>query len=810
MAKYQLKTFKDLVDAIMEQLKLQSTDVVSRNRIKRNVNFVYLNEVVPYKRWTWMRNSIDIQHQAYINTGTASVTSGSQTVTLSSALGFSRKGFSFSVEGSNEIYRIQSHVANSAVLQLEIPYAGSTLATARFRIWSEAVPLPSDCQEVVEVRRDTSVRPLDAMSLQEIRRIQTIRPKAEGYPGYYTVTDFRTPSAYETISGLPAVSTRQSDGLTKTVVFASSLGATGSTLLLPGDRIEITNAGEKTYNGEWKVAAVSTTNTANDTITFTGLLPLQEVSTADPSVVVKIEASESDARYREMLIYPSISNLRVNLHVDYSRSIEPMVNDDDEPKMPIEDRVILFYGGLAWSWNRERNPEEFSNAFQLFQRKLDRMAGKTEDQPEKPLLAMSLEYLRTKRSNTRFRTYLEGGNAGGGGGGGAGVITGTPASVAIFGSTGELESSPNISTTELGYLNNATSNIQAQIDGLNALSSGTIWVGNSSNVKQERAVTGDISLSNTGVASIAAGAVVNADISASAAIDASKIADGSVSNTQFQYINSLTSNAQTQITAAQNAATAAQVNIDVHEALSAGVHGVTGSVVGTTDIQTLSAKTIELLTTNVQVDSTSTGSDQDLAAATGTLRILTNASLTSVRSLASPSATRFLLLKNDTGASITIRNQAGAATAANRIITGTGADLIVKDDTTIALVYDTNASRWQVFGGAGAGGAYEVSGSRASPTGITAAGGITSTANQRQILFVQGSGGAVTITASPAISAGTTVGQELTLIGRSDTNTLTVPHQASAVELNGDCTLGAGDMLNLIWDGTAWVESSRT
>jgi len=50
-------------------------------------------------------------------------------------------------------------------------------------------------------------------------------------------------------------------------------------------------------------------------------------------------------------------------------------------------------------------------------------------------------------------------------------------------------------------------------------------------------------------ASIVDGAIVNADINASAAIDATKIADGSVTSTEFQYINSLSSNAQTQIDA---------------------------------------------------------------------------------------------------------------------------------------------------------------------------------------------------------------------------------------------------------------------
>jgi len=86
----------------------------------------------------------------------------------------------------------------------------------------------------------------------------------------------------------------------------------------------------------------------------------------------------------------------------------------------------------------------------------------------------------------------------------------------------------------------------------------------------DNVVSGDISILDTGVASINPGVIVNADvnasaaiaysklnltnnivnadINASAAIDASKLADGSVSNTELQYINSLTSNAQTQLT----------------------------------------------------------------------------------------------------------------------------------------------------------------------------------------------------------------------------------------------------------------------
>jgi hypothetical protein len=61
---------------------------------------------------------------------------------------------------------------------------------------------------------------------------------------------------------------------------------------------------------------------------------------------------------------------------------------------------------------------------------------------------------------------------------------------------------------------------------LATLTSGSIIVGNSSNVPAAVAVTGDVTISNTGVTSIASGAIVNADVSASAEIAVSKLADG--------------------------------------------------------------------------------------------------------------------------------------------------------------------------------------------------------------------------------------------------------------------------------------------
>ena len=61
------------------------------------------------------------------------------------------------------------------------------------------------------------------------------------------------------------------------------------------------------------------------------------------------------------------------------------------------------------------------------------------------------------------------------------------------------------------------------------------------------ALSGDVTMANTGAVTIASTAVENSMVATG--IDAAKLADGSVSNAEFQYINSLSSNAQTQIDA---------------------------------------------------------------------------------------------------------------------------------------------------------------------------------------------------------------------------------------------------------------------
>jgi hypothetical protein len=59
---------------------------------------------------------------------------------------------------------------------------------------------------------------------------------------------------------------------------------------------------------------------------------------------------------------------------------------------------------------------------------------------------------------------------------------------------------------------------------------------------------------------------------------------------------------------------------------------------------------------------------------------------------------RELLIVNATGGSLIVKNE-GSGTAANRILTGTGADVTLTANATVYLRYDSAASRWLMIGG---------------------------------------------------------------------------------------------------------------
>lgn len=105
---------------------------------------------------------------------------------------------------------------------------------------------------------------------------------------------------------------------------------------------------------------------------------------------------------------------------------------------------------------------------------------------------------------------------------------------------------------------------------------------------------------------------------------------------------------------------------------------------------------------STEVQSAPTGAAVDITPVRDQIIKVSNASLTSIRGVI-PTIQKFLVLVNGTGATISILNEDLTATAANRIVTGTGLDISVANDASILMSYDNNSSRWRVTGGSGSG-----------------------------------------------------------------------------------------------------------
>lgn len=395
---------------------------------------------------------------------------------------------------------------------------------------------------------------------------------------------------------------------------------------------------------------------------------------------------EEDAtRYRVMKVYPSILANSTTLSIDYVREVTPLDLDSDEPVMPQGDRVVLVYGALVRAWKRMRNPEASEQSRRDFLEKLAQMAGRVEDSQDNAQLTPSSRYLSRKRgrgvamksiSATGSGSYsapsylknpvIEGASVTANITVNSGItIDGRDVSAdgatldAHIAETTDAHDASAISVTPSGGLTStdvqgALQELQAEIGTFTALNDGNIFMGNASNEAAQVTVSGDLTIDNTGVAAIASGAVVNADINASAAIEFSKmealtasramVTDGageasasSVTATELGYVAGVTSAIQTQLNAKalDSDLTTVEGKIDDHIADTTAAHAA--SAISNTPSGNLSATDVQAALNELQTELDSaltnpmtTGGDIIYGGASGVVTRLANGSASQV------------------------------------------------------------------------------------------------------------------------------------------------------------------------------------
>jgi hypothetical protein len=155
-------------------------------------------------------------------------------------------------------------------------------------------------------------------------------------------------------------------------------------------------------------------------------------------------------------------------------------------------------------------------------------------------------------------------------------------------------------------------------------------------------------------------------------------------------------------------------DFDTHVSATAA-HGATGAVVGTTNEQTLTNKTltaailegltvVENYISEESEDSSISGASAVITSPAKPIIRLTNASLISVTGISALESTTYggvLTIVNATGNDIDILNNAGVATEA--ILTGTDDDITLAPDAALLLKYDVTSDKYRVIGGTGSG-----------------------------------------------------------------------------------------------------------
>lgn len=164
---------------------------------------------------------------------------------------------------------------------------------------------------------------------------------------------------------------------------------------------------------------------------------------------------------------------------------------------------------------------------------------------------------------------------------------------------------------------------------------------------------------------------------------------------------------------------------------------------------------------------------------------------------------KHFFIKNNLTKRIVVKHEKTSSTAANRFSLPNSQDMIIPPKAGAHFIYDSSVSRWCLLGSSGSSGLI-VTGTRAAPTNVTAAGGIVAPISARQLAFVKGNSAGEDISANPQIAAGYVIGQELTLRVPDGENGIKLEN-GNGLSQNGDFVLGVDKFsAKYVWDGTEW------
>lgn len=188
MAVVEVRTFKDIQDAILRRGKIEDTSA-NRTKIKEYTNTLY-SQISRKEAYRWCGNTVPIRLRGRYNTGTITVTNGSDEIVGDSTV-WTENDHRYSklyVAGSNQVFTIIRVESNTAAT-LNQPWVGTTGASKSYQIYRDLYGMPPDFQDIRKLRiPGISVRqqprPISPLKMDHLMDTYPFRA---GLPRYYTI-----------------------------------------------------------------------------------------------------------------------------------------------------------------------------------------------------------------------------------------------------------------------------------------------------------------------------------------------------------------------------------------------------------------------------------------------------------------------------------------------------------------------------------------------------------------------------------------------------------------------------------------------
>ena len=198
-------TFSNIETRCANALRLPTSNTTEMTKLDALINEVY-RDVYAKSDWWWCVKRTVINTVDDVSAVAVSVTSGSTTVTFSSAPVGSRAGTVMIVTteagDAGAVYRVPTHTAAALTATLDAAYTGTTSLVATANFYQDAYALPSDFGKgLVNPRRFGQVWPFQWTNIRELLDVKNY-DRGVGKPQMAAVWDFTTTGNPESVKML--------------------------------------------------------------------------------------------------------------------------------------------------------------------------------------------------------------------------------------------------------------------------------------------------------------------------------------------------------------------------------------------------------------------------------------------------------------------------------------------------------------------------------------------------------------------------------------------------------------------------------